>query len=696
MGMMSRMRSLAPAFIISVGVLFVLFMVMSDSKIMEVFGGRTNNIAVINGKDISYNDFQAALEQEKENRKQQTGEDVPDDQYEQFRQQVWDGLISRTLIEQEVKRLGITVSDEEVKDVILSDDPPAFLKQNFIDSTGKFNKEQYLNAIYDPQNEKVLLQAEDYVRQMQLNQKLQSMLLASVTVSEQEVKEKFINQNIFMNAQYLLVQNSLFPDSTISVSEEDLKNYYDENIDKYKIEAQRKLTFVSFPLVASAADTQLVISNLQNVKEIVTTDTGSFKSYVSIYSDVPYSIDTLSLNGFSEEGIKAITNAKKDDVIGPVSSPQGFALYHLINTIPAKDKIVRASHILINSKPTPEENLAEANRIYQELIKGADFSKMAEQFSGDPGSAKRGGDLGWFGKGMMVKEFEDACFNAPIGVVQKPIKTNFGYHIILVTDQSNKQYVVEKIINPVKISAATSDEIYSKASDFSYLAKRDGFDKEVSLDGYKTQDTSPFTEKVKAIPGIGASERLQKFAFENDLEDVSDVYKVVNKYIVAKVSEIIPEGFRDFSEVQTQIKQAVLMEKKFEKAKKLAEELLKKSNGDITTIPRFDNRFQIRVTQRFNANSSIPGLGKDVVFINKCMEMKQGETTTEPVKGLRGYYLIKLLEKTSFDSTAFKNQSANLRNSILQEKKTAYLNTWLEKLKENADIVDNRHVFFGY
>ena len=133
MGMMSRMRSLAPAFIISVGVLFVLFMVMSDSKIMEVFGGRTNNIAVINGKDISYNDFQAALEQEKENRKQQTGEDVPDDQYEQFRQQVWDGLISRTLIEQEVKRLGITVSDEEVKDVILSDDPPAFLKQNFID-----------------------------------------------------------------------------------------------------------------------------------------------------------------------------------------------------------------------------------------------------------------------------------------------------------------------------------------------------------------------------------------------------------------------------------------------------------------------------------------------------------------------------------------------------------------------------------
>ncbi len=696
MAMMAKMRSLAPAFIIAVGALFVLFMVISDSKIMEVFGGRSNNIAVVNGKEITYNEFQASVEQEKENKKQQSGEDVPDDQYEQFREQVWDGLITRTLIAQEVKRLGITVSDQEIRDVIVSDNPPSFLKQNFIDSTGKFNKELYLNAIYDPQNEKVLLQAEDYVRQMQLNEKLQSMLLASITVSEQEVKRKFIEQNIYMNAQYILVQNNLFPDSTFSVSENDLKNYYDENIDKFKIEAQRQFKFVSFPLVPSSADTQLVITNLQNVKEIATTDTGSFKSYVSIYSDSPYSIDTLSFNNFSEEGMSEIRNAKKNDVVGPVSSPQGYALYHLINIIPSKDKIIRASHILINSKPTPEENLAEANRIYQELINGANFSKIAEQFSSDPGSAKRGGDLGWFGKGMMVKEFENACFSAPIGVVQKPVKTNFGYHIILVTDQSNSKFVVEKIINAVKISAATSDEIYNKASDFSYLAKRDGFDKEIGLDGYKTQDTSPFTEKVKAIPGIGASERLQKFAFENDLNDISDVYRIANKYIVAQISQIIPEGFRDFSEVQTQVKQAVLMEKKFAKAKEIAQELLKKSSDDITKIPQIDNRFQLKLTNRFNSQSSIPGLGKEPLFLGKCMDMKQGETTTEPFKGLRGYFLIKLLQKTTFDSTVFKTQSTTLRNSILQEKKSAYINNWLAQLKESADIVDNRHVFFGY
>jgi peptidyl-prolyl cis-trans isomerase D len=696
MAMMAKMRSLAPAFIIAVGVLFVLFMVMSDSKIMEVFGGRSNNIAVINGKEITYNEFQAALEQEKENKKQQTGEDVPEDQYEQFREQVWDGLITRTLIAQEVNRLGIAVSDQEVKDVILSDDPPSFLKQNFIDSTGKFNKELYLNAIYDPQNEKVLLQAEDYVRQMRLNEKLQSMLLASVTVSEQEVKRKFTDQNIYMNAQYVNIENTLFPDSTFSVSDEELKNYYDENIDKYKVDAQRKLRFIAFPLIPSSADTQTTITTLQNVKEMTGTDTASFKSYVGIYSDVPYTIDTLAFNSITEQGMKAIRYAKKDEIVGPVNSPQGYALYHLLEIIPAKDKLLRASHILINGKPTPEENLAEANRVYQEILNGADFKEVAKQNSGDPGSAVRGGDLGWFRKGMMVKEFENACFNSPIGVVQKPIKTNFGYHIIIVTDESDSKYVVEKIVSPVKISAATSDEIYNSANDFAYLAKKNGFDKEADLAKYKIQESSPFTKKVKIIPGIGSSQRLQDFAFDNSLNDVSDVYRITNKYFVTQISEIIPEGFRDFLEIQSQIKQEVLTEKKFNKGKTLAEELLKKSNGDITKIPQIDNRFQLKVTNRFNALSSIPGLGKEYFFINKCSEMKPGESTNDPVKGLRGNFLIKLLDKTPFDSTAFKTQSTTLRSSLLQEKKTSYVNTWLAELKDNADIVDNRHVFFGY
>ena len=81
--------------------------------------------------------------------------------------------------------------------------------------------------------------------------------------------------------------------------------------------------------------------------------------------------------------------------------------------------------------------------LYNQLIKGADFAKLAKEYSSDPGSARKGGDLGWFRKGMMVPEFEKAAFSGRVGVIQKPIKTNYGYHIIKVTGKTNKKFIVE-------------------------------------------------------------------------------------------------------------------------------------------------------------------------------------------------------------------------------------------------------------
>lgn len=127
--MMAKMRSLAPAFIIGVGVIFVLFMVISDSNIMEVFGLRTQNVGSINGVKISYQDFNKAMETQRENLKQQNGKDVSDEESDQFRDQVWDSIVEKTLFEQEIKKLGISVSDEEIRNIILGSNPPQFLKE---------------------------------------------------------------------------------------------------------------------------------------------------------------------------------------------------------------------------------------------------------------------------------------------------------------------------------------------------------------------------------------------------------------------------------------------------------------------------------------------------------------------------------------------------------------------------------------
>ena len=695
MAMMAKMRSLAPAFIITVGALFVLFMIISDSNVLEALGGRTSDVGSINGVDISYREYQFVLDQQREQQKQQTGEDIKDDQWDQFREQVWETLVTQKLLEQEIERLGVTVSDEEITDIILGDNPPEFLKQNFIDSTGTFNRQLYEQALFDPQNTAILIQVEEQVRQQRLNEKLQSLLLASVTVSEDEVLRKFKEQNIFANADYVVFPVSMFPDSSVVVTEEDMKNYYEENLDRYKINAQRKFRFVLFVNQPSAADTNLVMRNLENVKEIVTTDTSDFETFVGIYSTQPYSLDTVGISAFSTAAVDQIRNANSGDIIGPVPSPFGFALYRLIDVVPSSDKMVRASHILINSKENEQANLDEANRIYDELINGADFNSLAAENSSDPGSAARGGDLGWFGKGAMVKEFDEACFSGNLNEVQKPVKTNFGYHIIKVTGQSDSKYVIEQIVNPVTQSTATRDENYNAADDFSYLAEKNGFDQEAKMLGHTISETPPFQENSPSISGLGVNKRLVKFAFENSVNTVSEVFKVQQGFVVVQISESIPEGYRDYEEVEMQLKQLTGTQKKFEESERLASELSKKSSVDLSKIPSLDPRISIGKTNRFNYQTSIPNIGKDYSFMDAAFSLEKNQLS-KPVRGIKGFYLIYLTEKTEFDSAAYNLQSGTLRNNLLQAKKNSFVNQWLITLKDKSDIIDNRYMFYAY
>ena len=694
MAMMAKMRSLAPAFIIGVGVIFVLFMIISDSNIMEVFGLRTNNVGSINGVKISYQEFNKAMDNERENLKQQSGKDVPDEDNDQFRDQVWDALVTQTLLAQEIKNYGISVSDQEIRDIILSPNPPEFLKRSFIDSTGKFNRQLYISALYDPKNSQALIQAEDYIRQNQLTQKLQSMLLASITVSESELKRKFIDQNVKMNDQYALVSLSEFPDANIKVSDEDLKNYYNLHLNQFEIKPQRKLKYVLFPTVPSSEDSANIKMNLENIVGQTKDDTTSFKSLVEQFSSMPYSKDTLAISAFPASISNQIENAKAGSIVGPAASNEGYTLYHVIGAVPSKEEMVRASHILINQYGDDAKNLEEAMKIYDQLQKGADFATLAKEYSKDPGSAIKGGDLGWFGKGQMVPEFEKAVFSGKIGVVQKPIKTNYGYHIIKVTGISNTKYIVEKIVNPIKASAGTKDQLLSNAKDFSYLANKDGFEKEAKLMNYTMRETPTFTKDAYFVPGIGTGKSIIDFAFNNSLNSISDALRSSSGYVVVEVSDVINEGVKSFDQVKNQIKPAVIKEKKYELAKKKAEQIKSSINGDLTKATTIDANAIVNQTGEFTNSGSVPTIGVDYNFSSKSLDLPINKVS-DPIKGERGYYLIKVLSRSAFDSSAYNIQRASIRDNIIQQMKNTFFSEWLAKLKKDADIVDNRAQYYG-
>ncbi len=694
MGMMARMRSLAPVFILSVGAIFVLFMVISDSNVLQALGGKTNNVGSINGEDITYQEFVNAVDRQVQNMKTQSGKDVEETQMPQIREQVWDAMVSQKLIAEQIKEFGITVSDDEIRDIILGDNPPDFLKQNFIDSLGNFNRQLYESALYNPQNKQALLQAEEYVRQQRLNEKLQSLLYASISVSDAEIKRKYIDQNISMNVVFAVVDLSLFPDSTIKLTDDDLKKYYNSNLDKYEVIPQRKLKYVLFSDSPSEADSLGSKKILENVAASFKSDTSSFKYFVEIYSSQPYSKDTVVVSALPGDAINEMLKSSPGTLIGPVASPQGYVLYNYLNSVPSNETYVRASHILISQMGSDSANYQEAMKVYNELINGADFGKVAKEKSKDPGSGSKGGDLGWFTKGMMVPEFEKAVFEGKVGEIQKPVKTNYGYHIIKVTGKTNNKFVVEKIVNPITTSASTKEALYGKAYDFSYIADKNGFEKEAGLMNYKVLETTPFAGKSYAVPGLGTNKRIVDFAFNNSVGKVSEVYKIPSGYAVVMLSDVIEAGVKPFDEVKQLIKIQVVKDKKYENAKNIAEDIKKKIGNDLTRANQINNKIRVDTTGTFTgATGSVPKVGREFAFVEKAQDLQLNKIS-DPVKGNRGYFLMDVIERSKFDSSTYAIQRTTIRDQILNEKKSAYFGMWLSKAKDEAEITDNRHLFF--
>jgi parvulin-like peptidyl-prolyl isomerase len=698
MAIMTKMRDNMPAILIGLVVVFVITIIFDwGMGYLGLDTGRQNPvIGEINGREITYFEFNQLVERARENQKAQSGQDIEDDQFETFRQQVWDAYVTQILIEQQIDKWGIKVTDDEIRGIILGEEPPEFLKRNFIDSLGNFNRSVYEQALMDPRNREALVQAEDAVKQQQLQEKLQSFIQASIIIPENDIKRKFKEQNLSADAKFVLFDPNSIPDDQVKVTEEDLKNYYNKNLDLYKIEAQRKLKYVMFKEVATKSDSESVFKELKSIAEEAKRDT-DFASIVKIYSTKPYQERAFAHGSLPKEGEKILYSGKVDDVVGPAPTYDGYSVFKIVRDSSSQDEYVLASHILINFGIDTSLAFKKINELLSELRGGADFAKIAKDYSQDPVSAAQGGDLGWFGKGMMVPEFEKAAYSAKIGELVGPVKTNYGFHIIKVFDRSKRVVIAAEINNPVKVSAQTQEEIYNAATDYIYtIEKGSDFDKEAELMNYSVQETTPFNEKTEFVPGIGMHKAIVKFAFDNKLGAVSEVFRIQNGYVVVKVSEVINSGVKSFDEVKEGLKPTVLREKKTDMMKKKAEEMKKKipSGESLDYLTSFDPSLVTTQTGSFNYGQFVGGgIGRDFNFNYSAFSL-QPDQISQPIKGNRGYYLIQLTTKSNFDTTAYSVQKNILRNQIFQEKRSQLFNNWLSELKKNSKIEDYRYKYY--
>ena len=207
-------------------------------------------------------------------------------------------------------------------------------------------------------------------------------------------------------------------------------------------------------------------------------------------------------------------------------------------------------------------------------------------------------------------------------------------------------------------------------------------------------ETTPFTEEAAYVPGIGYNKRIAEFAFANAVNSVGESYKIQNGHVVFKVSEVINAGVKKFDEVKEYVKSLVIREKKFAKASEIAKDIKNKVNGDLSKANSVNGLATYANTGNFTAAGSVPQVGKDYSFIDNALTIEKGKVS-DPIKGQRGVFLIKVVQRTDFDKSAYQMQRNSLRDNVLQEKKGTYFSQWLAKLKKDSKIVDNRHMFFG-
>jgi hypothetical protein len=264
-----------------------------------------------------------------------------------------------------------------------------------------------------------------------------------------------------------------------------------------------------------------------------------------------------------------------------------------------------------------------------------------------------------------------------------------------VTDRSEDRFVVEKIVNKIQPSPTTVGKITRNANDLVKLAEKGDFQKEAEMMKYTVVETAAFGEKQGFIQGLGYNQSLVRFAFDNSVGTVSRMLKSSVGFVVAVVSADIKAGVKPFDELKESIKGNVIRAKKIEKMMQVALDVKSKLGGntDLKAVTNYYAQAKADTTQEFSGSIQPNNIGRDFAFIHYCQTAELNKVS-EPVKGLRGAYLIKPTLRSQFSQQDYNVQRNNIRDRILQSKRSQFINQWLTNLREENKIVDERYKYY--
>lgn len=660
-----------------------------------ILNGSPTEVGEIAGNTIDGRAFEERVQVTIDNYKTQSGQSTIDNATtDQLREQTWQQLVREFVLEQELDASGVRVSSEELYDLVQGNNPHPQVVQAFSDpQTGQFNQAQVIAFLKrmetDEDLKKRWIAFEKDIATLRRNEKYNNLIKKGLYVTKVEAESDYLAKNQSATVKFVLKRYSMVADSTIKVTDSDIKKYYNDNKSKYEQDASRDVEFVTFKVDPSSEDIEKVANWAQRLKaEFEASENDTL--LVNRESDVRFNARWLGKGELGGNIDSLMFAAEKGYVEGPFLEGQTFRLAKLIGVKMSPDSVT-ARHILL--KPETYGSVAKAKATADSLKKviesGGDFAALAQQVSEDPGSGSQGGDLGWFKEGQMVPSFNDACFDGKKGDLVV-VESQFGFHIVNVVDQkgNTEKRAVAFIDRKVDASTKTFQVIYGAADEFARaVTSVASFDQEVANRGLNKRIASNLKENDKVIAGLENPRELIRWAFKSEKGDLSAVFELGNTFVVGVLTAVREEGFTAIEDIKEELEAGAIKEKK---AATFLKEFEAARAGDIQTIAdKMNLPLEIKDNILFSA-SAIPGLGREPALLGTIGGMEIGDIS-KAIKGDQGVYVVYLDSRSEAPAQADYRNSASMLNSSLASRVDYEV---FEALKEKAEIVDNRAKFF--
>ena len=548
-----------------------------------------------------------------------------------FASQAAEQLINEKALVAEAHRMGLRVSDDELRDELQHGQLGSML---FPD--GKFvGQEEYENFVQ--RNDLTVPQFEGLEKDFILVRKLRALVSSSAFVGDTEVRDEFNRRNTKVKFEYAVITQADILKG-LHPTDEELKAFYERNKATYNnsIPEKRQIKYV---VVDSAK-----IATATNV---------------------------------TDQDLQAYYDQHRDEY----RVPEQVKVSHILIKTPLPAPGAKEEEKAI------ADARAKAEGVLKELKAGGDFAKLAEKYSDDPGSAKSGGDLGWIGRGRTVPEFEKAAFSLGKGQTSDLVKSSYGFHIIRVEDKQEAHLKtlaevkseIEEKVKQQKTARATETAANALLSQ----ARTDGFDKAAAAKG-QAAVTTEFFSRTDHLPGLAANPQFMDAVFNEADKAPPDVVQVPQGYVVFQLLAIKPPATPRFEEIRSRVESefkneraAFLLQQKTQELSDRAKAAhdLKKAAKDLGAT--------VKTSDLVPPDGQVPDIGS-MTSASAIFSLKPGDISGPITAGGNGV-VAQLLEKQIPTDQEFVAKRDEIRQSLLEAKQNDLFGLFVANLRKDME-----------